>query len=97
MEKVTQRNAANAEQSAAASQELAAQARSLHATVERLQRIAGSGRESSRSLRADPPAHKELSAPHPVRPMAGASGEVAPRVHNTFPLDESEHEFKEVF
>ena len=41
MEKVTQRNAANAEESAAASEELASQARSLYETVERLRRIAG--------------------------------------------------------
>ena len=38
MEKVTQRNAANAEESAAASEELASQARSLYETVEQLAR-----------------------------------------------------------
>jgi methyl-accepting chemotaxis protein/methyl-accepting chemotaxis protein-1 (serine sensor receptor) len=43
MERVTQRNAANAEQSAAASQELAAQAKSLYTIVERVRQLAGDG------------------------------------------------------
>ena len=48
MEKVTQRNAANAEESAAASEELAAQARSLYETVERLRQIAGDDESAQR-------------------------------------------------
>jgi methyl-accepting chemotaxis protein/methyl-accepting chemotaxis protein-1 (serine sensor receptor) len=95
MEKVTQRNAANAEESAAASEELASQARSLYETVERLRRISGgdetSGQEppAGRSARPSAPA---LSAVRSAEPdMALARG------CDAFPLDESEHGFKEGF
>jgi len=93
MEKVTQRNAANAEESAAASEELAAQARSLYETVERLRRIAGeertSGQTSTRQSQAGMPA---VSAP----PMpVSMSGEMHTR--ETFPLDDHETAFKEGF
>jgi methyl-accepting chemotaxis protein/methyl-accepting chemotaxis protein-1 (serine sensor receptor) len=89
MEKVTQRNAANAEQSAAASEELASQARSLYESIERLRRIAGGDRQGV--VAATPVVR---SAPVPVKP---AEPEPAlARGREAFPLDEDERGYKEV-
>jgi methyl-accepting chemotaxis protein len=92
MEKVTQRNAANAEESAAASEELASQARSLYETVERLRKISGGDQTSEQ--RTSP------GRPTPGAAVAKASARAAdPDLavgRGAFPLDESEHEFKEV-
>ncbi len=103
MEKVTQRNAANAEQSAAASEELAAQAESLSDTVERLRRIAGDSGESS----ATPgrrsqggglkPAGESLAKPRSsAAPHSASFADATSSGRQLFPLDENEHEFKEV-
>jgi methyl-accepting chemotaxis protein/methyl-accepting chemotaxis protein-1 (serine sensor receptor) len=93
MEKVTQRNAANAEESAAASEELASQARSLYETVERLRKISGGGRKeretpSVRPARPGAPAGSAVRNPEPDMALVRGRG--------AFPLDESEHEFDEV-
>jgi methyl-accepting chemotaxis protein len=103
MEKVTQRNAANAEESAAASEELAAQARSLYETVERLRRIAGDD-ESAHREGSERPRHSRVPEmvvvgpqSQPVlRPIAPAETFVA-HGRESFPLDESERGFKEAF
>src|SRR5262249_39876583 len=84
MEKLTQRNAANAEQSAAAGEELAAQARSLHDSVERLRNIAGNFRE--RSI----PSEERIAAADPGVPHVPALAVSAPavsRARDAFPLD----------
>jgi methyl-accepting chemotaxis protein len=96
MEKVTQRNAANAEESAAASEELAAQARSLYESVERLRQISGGGEQNGALAGA---AVRRQQAARPVT-YAGASGgstdAATARSREAFPLDESEREFNEV-
>jgi methyl-accepting chemotaxis protein len=95
MEKVTQRNAANAEESAAASEELASQARSLYETVERLRRIAGGDQKDGQKTSDAPPARPGAPAVSAVR---GTEADLAlARGRDAFPLDESEHEFKEGF
>jgi methyl-accepting chemotaxis protein/methyl-accepting chemotaxis protein-1 (serine sensor receptor) len=85
MEKVTQRNAANAEESAAASEELAAQAHGLQETVERLQQVAGrgSGKPEVMHTASKPPA--TAGHPTPSRRLAEAA----------FPLDEVERDVRE--
>jgi methyl-accepting chemotaxis protein len=104
MEKVTQRNAANAEESAAASEELAAQARSLYETVERLRGIAGSdeaGRRETAPTRQPAEGVRELV---PARPLSRTVTRGAPplqpmesRGRESFPLDDGERDFKEAF
>jgi|SRR5271157_1251406 len=49
MEQVTQRSAANAEESAAASEDLGTQAQSLYAVVDRLRALAGGGGENGKA------------------------------------------------
>ena len=102
MEKVTQRNAANAEESAAASEELAAQAKSLYDTVERLRQIAGEeSHAKSGNVRkpAKPMARpdRELSSMgRPTPPANSPAFMNAPVARQSFPLDETEREFNEV-
>ena len=84
MEKVTQRNAASAEESAAASEEMAAQARSLEQTVQRLQRVAGQdiGRGSWHETHAH---FRAASSPAGPTPDPFAKGDHG---RDAFPLDE---------
>jgi methyl-accepting chemotaxis protein/methyl-accepting chemotaxis protein-1 (serine sensor receptor) len=91
MEKVTQRNAAYAEESAAASEEMAAQARSLYETVERLRRLAGEERTG-----AAPSAHARAAQAAPAKAAAMAAPS---SIHGreSFPLDDSEPAVKEAF
>jgi methyl-accepting chemotaxis protein/methyl-accepting chemotaxis protein-1 (serine sensor receptor) len=100
MEKVTQRNAANAEESAAASEELAAQARSLYETVERLRRIAGDD-ESTRRERPGrqmpPPGPEMVAVKRQSQPVTRPVGAAEAHGRESFPLDESERDFKEAF
>lgn len=80
MEQVTQRSAANAEESAAASEELATQAQRLTDSIDVLRGIVGQGHEGSRQN-------------HRPAIRAGRPPASAPVVHpgaHSFPLDESE-------
>jgi methyl-accepting chemotaxis protein len=103
MEKVTQRNAANAEESAAASEELASQARSLYETVERLRRIAGDDELARRkgSARRSHNRVAEMVAVGPQSQPASRPVRTAEKFEEpgreSFPLDESERAFKEAF
>jgi methyl-accepting chemotaxis protein len=92
MEKVTQRNAANAEESAAASEELAAQARGLYETVERLRELAGD--DGSATHAAAPRAEAALP---PGRSYRAAGAHTEARAQEAFPLDDPEPAFKEGF
>jgi hypothetical protein len=84
MEKVTQRNAANPEESAAASEELAAQARTLQETVEILERISGAGSRSSGGSPGRSPSNRPAAAvARQARPPAAHNREA-------FPLDDME-------
>src|SRR5262249_1081199 len=84
MERVTQRNAANAEQSAAASEELAAQAKSLYNIVERVRQLAGDGRNAPRPGAAVPvPAAVRATKQQPV-PVPSRGGQTQ------FPLNDGE-------
>jgi methyl-accepting chemotaxis protein len=89
MEKVTQRNAANAEETAAASEELAAQARSLYDAVERLRKIAGSGggRAAAQQIHVPATASRRASA---------TPTETSVNARESFPLEDDERGFKEV-
>ena len=80
MDHVTQRSAANAEQSAAASEELATQARGLFTFVERLRTLVG-GEDSFEGLAAD---EVVTGAPKPGTSRFQAANEAI------FPLDEKE-------
>jgi methyl-accepting chemotaxis protein len=84
MERVTQRNAANAEQSAAASEELAAQAKSLYTIVERVRQLAGDGGKApGPGARAQVPAAVRAGKHPPVSvPSRAAQGQ--------FPLNDQE-------
>jgi methyl-accepting chemotaxis protein len=94
MEKVTQRNAANAEESAAASEELAAQARNLYDTVERLRRIAGEERASGHMSME--PSQAAMAAPGgAMRTPVSLGGDIQGR--ETFPLDDRDPVYKEGF
>jgi len=80
MELVTQRNASHAEQSAASSEDMAAQAQSLYRVVERVRRLAGGGETAS--------AHSLRIA---AKTSAAAAGGPAPAMlrasaRNEFPL-----------
>jgi methyl-accepting chemotaxis protein len=105
MEKVTQRNAANAEESAAASEELASQARSLYESVERLRRIAGGDRDGKtaggdrdgKAAGADRSSVRSTVRVEQEGPAHAVPLRTAPApAMSAFPLDESEHGFKEV-
>jgi methyl-accepting chemotaxis protein/methyl-accepting chemotaxis protein-1 (serine sensor receptor) len=95
MEKVTQRNAANAEESAAASEELASQARALYQSVERLRRIAGGDREDNRTSAPTAPATRETPALATAANRHAADSRLV-HGHEVFPLDDSERGFNEV-
>jgi methyl-accepting chemotaxis protein len=92
MEKVTQRNAANAEESAAASEELAAQARILYETVERLRQIAGEEQGARRSSMGAPQLETPDTYARARAPMAMGAD-----LHGreAFPLDDHEPAYKE--
>jgi methyl-accepting chemotaxis protein len=80
MELVTQRNAAHAEQSAASSEDMAAQAQSLYRVVERVRRLAGGGETA--------PAHSLRIAAKTSAAAAGGSAPAAIRAtaRHEFPL-----------
>jgi methyl-accepting chemotaxis protein/methyl-accepting chemotaxis protein-1 (serine sensor receptor) len=77
MERLTQSSAANAEQSAAASQELTGQAKSLYEVVEKLRGLLGTGGEE---VEAGPPAR---------RPPAGAGRGASPHARDLAALGKS--------
>jgi methyl-accepting chemotaxis protein len=81
MEKVTQRNAANAEQSAASSEELASQARCLYESVDRLRRLTG---EARRDAATTPPVAAGTALLREA-PVTKAVSEI-----DAFPLDDQE-------
>jgi len=91
MEQVTQRNAANAEESAAASEELAAQARNLYETVERLRRLAGDNETKGARQRNGRERVEDTAVPAMQRP----NGSTSARMRDSFPLDDSEPASKE--
>jgi methyl-accepting chemotaxis protein/methyl-accepting chemotaxis protein-1 (serine sensor receptor) len=95
MEKVTQRNAANAEESAAASEELASQARSLYETVERLRKISGGDQTGGQRTAPGRPARENVPVAR-ARARDAEPDMALARGRGSFPLDEGEHEFKEV-
>jgi len=97
MEKVTQRNAANAEESAAASEELASQARSLYQSVERLRQISGGGERESvaAGVGGNGRSRRVSASDHSAAPTPGRDAALA-HAREAFPLDEGENEFKEV-
>ncbi len=76
MDQVTQSNAANAEESASASEELSAQARELGDMVSVLVRIVN-GNDDNQSARSKP-ARRPAAASHP---LAGAGQQLSGRVH----------------
>jgi methyl-accepting chemotaxis protein len=92
MDAVTQRTAANAEESASASEELNAQSQALMAVVEQLQALVGAGSHSAAYQK--PVAARRLPA-RETRRLRTATG--SPRkpafTGADFPLDDSE--FKE--
>ena len=100
MDQVTQKTAANAEESASASEELNAQSHALMSVVKRLRDLVGADSEDSRTFQKRParkqvPAAKTMwrfrasAAPHRQPELAG----VISRRAAEFPLDDSE--FKE--
>jgi hypothetical protein len=104
MQQVTQRVAANSQESAAAGEELAAQAQNLHSIVERLRGLLGAI--------ADGPAHPD-AGPRPATDAVGVPVSIANRRsssdparvptrqpaapvsggRNDFPLDDNEFRF----
>ena len=97
MEQVTQKTAANAQESASAGEELNAQSHALLSVVERLQAAVADGSgQQMRHRAAKPTARRPLLAPHNSRrPLAGANHAPAPvpsmaRNLGEFPLDDSE-------
>ncbi len=97
MEQVTQRSAANAEESASASEELAGQAQSLYASVERLRLIVGGQAESGRSNAAPvgmkPAPTRGLAALGSSLRAANGPNKAMVAAHQAFPLDENEQSF----
>jgi ABC-type transporter Mla subunit MlaD len=102
IDEVTQRTAANAEESASASEELHAQSQALIAVVEQLQGLVGGGSGSSAVSKESivtkrPPVERPAQKPRrlPAASSWGAPVPVAVRARNRakFPLDASE--FKE--
>ena len=66
MDQVTQRTAANAEESASASEELNAQAQALMAVVEQLQALVGAGSgHSAKSTKLIPTTRRAAARPAP--------------------------------
>jgi len=70
MDKVTQQNAANAEESASASEELSAQAESMNEIATQLVTLVGGGAETSGKKRRQQP------APSPTKRALGKSDEM---------------------
>jgi methyl-accepting chemotaxis protein/methyl-accepting chemotaxis protein-1 (serine sensor receptor) len=88
MEQVTQRNAANAEESAAAAEELSSQAEALRGIAGELERVVGGQGEKGRSAAAGGSARRVAAGPRPVH---AAPARAAARA--AFPLDDSEGGF----
>jgi hypothetical protein len=87
MERVTQGNANNAEQSATASEELATQAQGLYNIVERVRRLAGGGNAISISpaRAATPGPLRAIPVERRIPSPAPAMAHLSPR---EFPLDD---------
>jgi methyl-accepting chemotaxis protein/methyl-accepting chemotaxis protein-1 (serine sensor receptor) len=104
MEQVTQRNAANAEESAAASEELSSQAQALKGIAGALRLLVGGDGEAGglgkgrRAVPGKAPAARPArsKSPQPVaagrRPAPAAAGSL-PAARNSFPLDAGEGGF----
>jgi methyl-accepting chemotaxis protein len=97
MDQVTQSNAGSAEETAAAAEELNAQAQVMHENVAELLRLVGAGGSSGRTLahapRAQPVPKKSASATHfvaaPKSPLGGRSAAAAKLVAPS--SDQGEH------
>jgi hypothetical protein len=79
MDKVTQSNAASAEQSAGAAQELNTQAQVLHGVVSKLLKLVGGTQEAKSTVDAPPP--KPAAANTPGKPASAPVGRVAKNGH----------------
>jgi methyl-accepting chemotaxis protein/methyl-accepting chemotaxis protein-1 (serine sensor receptor) len=105
MEQVTQRSAANAEETAAASEELAGQARGLQAIVERLRSVVGGSSAGVSVATPRPVVAVPRSSPnteglemlgnalHTHAPVSAASAPAMVQNGGSFPLDEQESTF----
>ena len=99
MDKVTQQNAANAEESAAASEELSAQAETMQGFVGDLATLVGSGdRGQGRRIKhAEPQALQKQGSKYLPAPAGGRSqhnaGPVSAAAARELPLDDDEQDF----
>ena len=101
MDQVTQSNAANAEESASASEELSAQAEEMRRMVLELQALVG-GRGGDRCSAADSGLSQDTARPQPYRYAANPAGEPAERrsarsdkTHERGPAADTEKELAE--
>ena len=100
MDSITQNNAANAEESASASEELNAQANGMKETVEEMLRmVGGGGNGRSRPVKALPASGnghriKMIAAPHPAA-IKKATAPVRRPAHgeDVIPMDDGFNEF----
>ncbi|SPF44871.1 hypothetical protein SBA4_3260042 [Candidatus Sulfopaludibacter sp. SbA4] len=88
MEQVTQKTAANAEESASAAEELSAQSENLKGIVERLTAMVGGGTTGGRAR----PVHRRADGKSP-QVKSAAYGQAAKGPEDAFPLDERFKEF----
>ena len=101
MDKVTQQNAANAEESASASEELSAQAEQMNTVVEELSAIVGSVNNSRQTHKRPSPGKNQAGqSDHVLHQIAAGESKTAPRVQPTrkeadvaIPLDKDLEDF----
>jgi methyl-accepting chemotaxis protein len=105
MDKVTQQNAANAEESAAAAEQLSAQSEVLHGYVADLAGLVGGGAQTGQSGRVPSPGRRQERKPYgrpalpaparkgaPRRPLQAVRGKKA-GPENVIPLDDDFKDF----
>jgi methyl-accepting chemotaxis protein len=96
MDKVTQQNAANAEESAAASEELTAQAEQMNGVVRELLQLVGGATKAAQATHqparqtAAPSGSQSLKRPPAKQPAAARTAAKKPHPSTVIPLDENE-------